>query len=38
LRDEIADDDKVELPRVKLTFAKRYYGQLRTLIDALNAF
>jgi len=37
LKDEVDDSDKIELARVKLHFAKRYYGQLRTLIDALNA-
>jgi uncharacterized protein (TIGR00730 family) len=37
LADEVADDDKLDLPRVRLNFAKRYYGQLRSLIDALNA-
>ena len=36
LPEEVADGDKLSLPRVRLTFAKRYYGQLRTLIDALN--
>jgi hypothetical protein len=38
LPDEVADGDKLELARVRLNFAKRYYGQLRSLIDALNAF
>ncbi len=37
LPDEVADNDKLELPRVRLAFAKRYYGQLRSLIDSLNA-
>jgi hypothetical protein len=37
LPDEVADNDKLDLPRVRLNFAKRYYGQLRNLIDALNA-
>jgi len=37
LPDEVADNDKLDLPRIKLNFAKRYYGQLRNLIDALNA-
>jgi uncharacterized protein (TIGR00730 family) len=37
LPDEVADGDKLELPRVRLNFAKRYYGQLRSLIDSLNA-
>ena len=37
LPDEVADSDELELPRVRLHFAKRYYGQLRSLIDALNA-
>jgi uncharacterized protein (TIGR00730 family) len=36
LPDEVADKDKLELARVRLNFAKRYYGQLRSLIDALN--
>jgi uncharacterized protein (TIGR00730 family) len=37
LPEEVADNDKLELPRVRLAFAKRYYGQLRSLIDSLNA-
>jgi hypothetical protein len=37
LPDEVADGDKLELPRLRLHFAKRYYGQLRSLIDSLNA-
>ena len=37
LAEEVADGDKLELPRVRLHFAKRYYGQLRSLIDSLNA-
>ena len=37
LAEEVADTDELELPRVRLHFAKRYYGQLRSLIDALNA-
>jgi uncharacterized protein (TIGR00730 family) len=36
LREERADDDRVDLPRLKLHFASRYYGQLRSFIDALN--
>jgi hypothetical protein len=36
LRDELADDDRVDFARVKLHFAKRFYGQLRSFIDALN--
>jgi uncharacterized protein (TIGR00730 family) len=37
LPEEVADNDKLELPRLRLAFAKRYYGQLRSLIDSLNA-
>ena len=37
LPDEVADNDKLELPRIRLAFAKRYYGQLRSLIDSINA-
>jgi len=36
LPNEIADDDKVDFARIRLNFAKRYYGELRTFIDALN--
>jgi uncharacterized protein (TIGR00730 family) len=36
LPDEVADNDKLELARIRLNFAKRYYGDLRSLIDALN--
>jgi uncharacterized protein (TIGR00730 family) len=36
LADEVADDDRLELPRIKLQFDKRRHGMLRTLIDALN--
>jgi uncharacterized protein (TIGR00730 family) len=35
--EERADGDRLELPRVTLHFARRYYGHLRLLIDALNA-
>jgi hypothetical protein len=34
----VADDDKLDLARVRLNFNKRYHGQLRALIDALNEF
>jgi hypothetical protein len=37
LPDEVADNDKLELARLRLNFAKRYFGQLRSLIDAVNA-
>jgi uncharacterized protein (TIGR00730 family) len=37
LPEEVADDDLIALPRIKLHFARRYFGQLRELIDALNA-
>jgi uncharacterized protein (TIGR00730 family) len=37
LPDEVADDDELDRPRLSLHFAKRYYGQLHALIDALNA-
>ena len=36
LRDEVNDDDKLALPRLKLRFTRRRYGELRQLIDALN--
>jgi uncharacterized protein (TIGR00730 family) len=36
LPDEVADDDKLDLARIRLNFNKRYYGELRALIDALN--
>jgi len=37
LPDEVADGDKLELPRIRLLFAKRHYGELRALIDSINA-
>jgi uncharacterized protein (TIGR00730 family) len=37
LPDEVADADELGRPRLRLHFAKRYYGQLHALIDALNA-
>jgi hypothetical protein len=37
LPDEIADEDKIDFARIRLNFAKRYYGELRSFIDALNA-
>lgn len=36
LADEMADDDRLDLPRIKLKFDKHRHGMLRTLIDALN--
>ena len=33
---ERTDDDHVELPRVAFRFDRYHFGQLRTLIDALN--
>jgi hypothetical protein len=36
LPDEVADNDKLDLARIRLNFNKRYYGELRALIDALN--
>lgn len=35
---EIRQDDRVELPRIRFQFAQHRYGDLRALIDALNAF
>ena len=35
---EIEEGDRVQLPRIRLEFAKRYFGQLRELIDAVNGF
>jgi hypothetical protein len=34
---EIADDDHVDLPRVRLNFDRRQLGRLRRLVDRLNA-
>jgi uncharacterized protein (TIGR00730 family) len=34
--DEVDDDDALDRARIGLHFAKRHYGQLRRLIDALN--
>jgi uncharacterized protein (TIGR00730 family) len=36
--EEIADDDKVELPRIAFGFNRRDYGRLRQLIDILNSW
>jgi uncharacterized protein (TIGR00730 family) len=36
LAPEVADDDKLELPRVALRFNRFHYSRLRSLIDALN--
>jgi hypothetical protein len=33
---EVADDDHVELPRLRLHFDRRSLGRLRQLIDTLN--
>jgi hypothetical protein len=33
---ERADNDQVGLPRVALRFDRYHFGQLRTLLDALN--
>jgi uncharacterized protein (TIGR00730 family) len=33
---EIASDDHVDLPRLRMTFDRRHYGRLRVLIDRLN--
>lgn len=35
---EIRQDDRVELARIRFQFAQHRYGDLRALIDALNAF
>jgi uncharacterized protein (TIGR00730 family) len=35
---ERRQDDRVELPRIAFAFAKHGYGEMRTLIDALNEF
>ena len=34
---EMADDDNVDLPRVRLHFDRRHLGRLRSLVDRLNA-
>ena len=36
LRDEQADNDRLELARLKFRFVKRRYGELRRMIDAIN--
>ena len=36
-RQEVADGDNVELPRVRLHFNRRHLGRLRLLVDRLNA-
>jgi hypothetical protein len=33
---EVADDDHVDLSRVRLAFDRRHLGRLRALVDALN--
>jgi hypothetical protein len=35
---EVADDDRIDLPRVSFAFARHDFGDLRRLIDALNSF
>jgi uncharacterized protein (TIGR00730 family) len=37
-KEEMEDEDHLELPRLGLGFNKRDYGRLRQLIDALNGF
>src|SRR5438105_9875180 len=34
--DELADDDRVEMPRIAFGFNRRDYGRLRQLLDVLN--
>jgi len=34
---EIASDDNVDLPRLRMSFDRRHFGRLRQLIDRLNA-
>jgi len=34
--EEVEDDDAVDLARICFRFAKRGFGELRALIDALN--
>ena len=36
MKAEIDDGDRLELARLRLTFAMRHYGELRQLVDALN--
>lgn len=38
MRDEVADDDAVGLPRVRLRFDKRHWSDLHRLIGAVNGF
>jgi uncharacterized protein (TIGR00730 family) len=33
---EVASNDHVDLPRLRMTFDRRHYGRLRVLIDRLN--
>jgi hypothetical protein len=35
-RDEKADEDSAELPRIAFGFDRRSYGRLRQMIDVLN--
>ena len=37
LKEEVEDDDMVDLPRIALGFDRRQYGRLRQLIDMLNS-
>lgn len=37
-KDEVEDNDVLELPRVAFTFDRRQYGRLRQLIDTINSF
>ena len=38
LKEEVDDDDMVDLPRIAFGFDRRQYGRLRQLIDVLNSF
>jgi hypothetical protein len=38
MKDEVEDNDMLELPRIAFGFDRRQYGRLRQLIDVLNAF
>jgi hypothetical protein len=38
LKDEVEDNDVLQLPRIAFGFDRRQYGRLRQLIDVLNSF
>jgi hypothetical protein len=38
LKDEVEDNDVLQMPRIAFGFDRRHYGRLRLFIDVLNTF